>query len=634
MRISDDSVSQYSVFRALPGSMEKVSMSVDVLSQPAKTVELGLKDASLTPVRLYLQSNGALQYYDGAFHDTGLTYDTGGWNRVRVDLDLAEGAFWLSVNGGSAVRIAIAASVRPVSVNDMYIRSGGSLKDYDIYIDNWSVSRVLGIPQPFQTLLPAEGAEDVPLIATLQWEQSADTESYTVAVSKQPDMSSPVWELAAGSSLSVTVPELDAGTWFYWRVTASNALGNAETAIASFRTESAPIVLRPVVELERNGFEETGLGFVPGGFRLAPAGTMLVGVSNEHAFEGSLSLKVEDDSAAQYSVFRALPDAMEAVSVGMSVYSPSGKTVEIGLKDAGLTPVRLYLQPNGLVQYYDGAYHTLNGLPYDPAVWTDVRIDLDLAEAKFRVTLNGTAQAEVAIVPGVLPAYVDDMYVRSGGSASGYSFYVDNWTVSRFLGMPQPFQLIWPAAGMRDVALEPVIAWNESVDAAEYTLLLSEQQDFTGAVTYAAGTLTSFVLHKLQPETGYYAKVVASNQYGMQETSPIYFEIAPDRAFTVKSVELTSLLNGTVVTLADNEPVLRLKAELAAHLNGAGTIVMAVYNRAGGLAHTVYWDKAAETYDALSASVTLTPSDIGHIDVFVAASRSDWTPLSNVWRVE
>lgn len=95
---------------------------------------------------------------------------------------------------------------------------------------------ILGLPDPFGLLMPADGSIDVPLNTILSWEASPNADDYTLEVATDPDFNDIlVTNTQAGAVFNLN--GLDYGTTYYWRVAASNECGTLEgTTAYSFET--------------------------------------------------------------------------------------------------------------------------------------------------------------------------------------------------------------------------------------------------------------------------------------------------------------------------------------------------------------------------------------------------------------
>lgn len=125
--------------------------------------------------------------------------------------------------GGGALVTSFASDHRPVVVDLILpLQTGGSA------------------PGDFDLLSPADGAAAVALTALLDWADAAGADTYTVKISEQPDLSSPLAEEAGLTNSEWTVPQgLLAGCrTYYWGVEALNASGSAASTPASFSFET------------------------------------------------------------------------------------------------------------------------------------------------------------------------------------------------------------------------------------------------------------------------------------------------------------------------------------------------------------------------------------------------------------
>jgi endonuclease/exonuclease/phosphatase family metal-dependent hydrolase len=105
-------------------------------------------------------------------------------------------------------------------------------------------------PRAFTLTSPADGATGQTETPTLTWAASVGAVSYTVKVSTQSDLSSPVWTTTTGST-SVAVPggTLVECTQYYWGVTATNTHGTRNSTPTAFSFET----LRPA-DFDGSGF--------------------------------------------------------------------------------------------------------------------------------------------------------------------------------------------------------------------------------------------------------------------------------------------------------------------------------------------------------------------------------------------
>lgn len=80
---------------------------------------------------------------------------------------------------------------------------------------------------------------DTTTTTTFSWSGSSNAATYTIVISTNANLSSPMFTLTGLSGTSVVVEGLLPGATYYWRVTAVNSFGSNQTAVGSFATEQA-----------------------------------------------------------------------------------------------------------------------------------------------------------------------------------------------------------------------------------------------------------------------------------------------------------------------------------------------------------------------------------------------------------
>jgi hypothetical protein len=104
-----------------------------------------------------------------------------------------------------------------------------------------------GAPGAFALLSPADGATGIGTGPTLDWQDSANAESYLIEVDDDIAFATPAVSVVVSATLRASDLTLPLGTlefneYFYWRVTAMNTLGAAPAApsVSVFLTTMAP----------------------------------------------------------------------------------------------------------------------------------------------------------------------------------------------------------------------------------------------------------------------------------------------------------------------------------------------------------------------------------------------------------
>jgi gliding motility-associated-like protein len=129
---------------------------------------------------------------------------------------------------------AISFTPTPPTSSD-YAKNSNSVYDGVYLTTNTS------LPEPGITNLitPAQNAV-VGADNTFEWSAASNAAYYTLYISKNPDLSSPVIEENVGSSLTHYVSGLDVGETYYWGVFATNATGTTWCQIKTFTTAATP----------------------------------------------------------------------------------------------------------------------------------------------------------------------------------------------------------------------------------------------------------------------------------------------------------------------------------------------------------------------------------------------------------
>ncbi len=90
----------------------------------------------------------------------------------------------------------------------------------------WSFTTI-ALPSAPTLLSPGNGATNVPSTATLVWDESPTTLTYTIQVARDSLFANPVQDTGGVTATSVTVGGLESSTLYRWRVAASNAAGSS-----------------------------------------------------------------------------------------------------------------------------------------------------------------------------------------------------------------------------------------------------------------------------------------------------------------------------------------------------------------------------------------------------------------------
>ncbi len=184
----------------------------------------GASGVSLTPTVIWGASAGVANY--------DYCYDTTDDNAC---------AAW--IGAGSSTSVAL-SGLSPDTTYYWQVRAvngGGTSYANGAATAFWSFTTI-ALPGAFSLSSPANGATGQPLTPTLSWGASAGAANYDYCYDTTNDNACANWT-GAGSSTSVGLNGLTAGTLFYWQVRATNGGGTvyanaSATAFWSFRTMS------------------------------------------------------------------------------------------------------------------------------------------------------------------------------------------------------------------------------------------------------------------------------------------------------------------------------------------------------------------------------------------------------------
>ncbi len=154
-------------------------------------------------------------------------------------------------------------------------------------------------------LTPANGATGVARTPTLTWQAAPQAATYTVEVARNPSFTQIVYTTVVSTTSTTVGVQLDSGTTFYWRVTASNACGTGlSTAAFSFTTIAQRDYFTQQFPGGGNSFDLAyqSLRFIPDGsgnyYRMC--GTDATALPTDPA--GGTAVTLSDDGSAQVTL--------------------------------------------------------------------------------------------------------------------------------------------------------------------------------------------------------------------------------------------------------------------------------------------------------------------------------------------
>ena len=215
---------------------------------------------------------------------------------------------------GSAIRIYINGNLdgvksvsSPVAVNnnqmDLTLGAGnggyrgfqGAMDEVRIYKVALTAQQIAELFSPTSTPLaevpllqnPANQASDVSTSPVLTWKSSQGADSYSVHVSESTNFSSLIFDQQSITGTSVSVPNLNNATTYYWRVRAANTVGNSNwSSVWSFTVvpQPASVVAIPVLQSPANSATNVSTSATMSWLASAGAETYRVQLSSDSGF--------------------------------------------------------------------------------------------------------------------------------------------------------------------------------------------------------------------------------------------------------------------------------------------------------------------------------------------------------------
>ena len=362
---------------------------------------------------------------------------------------------------------------------------------------------------------PSHQEDDVPLSPQLVWQSTSGADSYRVEVSTDSDFSPLFFDQSGIGGTSLTLPEsLQSDTRYYWRVRASNEIGDGSYSDPHwFTTIESAAPGQVALTSPANG--ANGVSTTPTfSWQSAPgAQAYTLEVSGTSSFA---SLKHVETGLTTTSFTRDNPFAHGDIlhwrvratnSVGDGPYSEHRQfATELG----GPTQVTL-------VSPADGS----EGVDTSPTlVWEAVqsassyRVQVSTTQSFAGSLIHDTEVSGTQLQVGPLVSQKTHFWrVRSSNAGQ------INWSVVRDFttgsGAPAQVALQSPPNDAEDQPLSVTLAWSAPTGAETYDLQVALDQTFTTILVSETGlTATNYLLGGLEPSTDYYWRVQAANGVG------------------------------------------------------------------------------------------------------------------------
>jgi uncharacterized protein YjdB len=397
------------------------------------------------------------------------------------------------------------------------------------YSSVWTLRTVKPIVVPaVPTLLsPSNGAKDLSLSPSLQWNAVTGAKTYRIQISKESSFGTILIDNATLTGNTFQANNLEEGVAYYWRVNAANEAGNSIFSSAwSFQTKiSLKAPLTPT--LINPSDKSTGLATTLklSWSAVANAETYTIELSKNPDFSSLVvnnnSLKTNEFTVSGLQEDTSYYWRVKASNVaGSSPYSTvwTFKTIK-----PLLTPeVPTLLSP------LDGAK--------DVSTTTSLQWNAVTSAKTYRIQISkessfGTILIDNATLTGntfqvnSLEEGVTYYWRVNAANEAGISNFSSGWSFRTKISIIAPVAptLINPSDKSTGLATTLKLSWSTVTGAEGYTLELSKNADFSSLINSNSGlTANEFVLSGLEEGSQYYWRVKASNSAGSSPYSQVW----------------------------------------------------------------------------------------------------------------
>jgi hypothetical protein len=452
-----------------------------------------------------------------------------------------------------------------------------------------SYSQETAAPAVPELFSPTDGATGIATNPTLSWKESSGADSYTIQISTNSDMSSPVVNQSGITGTSYSASGLDNGTQYYWQVNATNAGGTSGwSSVWNFTTiVAAPAT--PTLSSPPNG--ATGVSTTPtlSWNTVSEATRYEVEVHSNSGFTNivyqntnvtgtsvTVSPALQNNTQYYWRV-RAVNDGGESswssrnfTTIAAAPSSPTLVSPNNGATGVSTTPTLSWNTVSEATRY-EVEVHSNSG--FTNIVYQNTNV-------------TGTSVTVSPALQNNTQYYWRVRAVNDGGESSWSS---RNFTT--IAAAPSSPTLVSPPNGATGVSTTPTLSWNTVSEATRYEVEVHSNSGFTNIVyqnTNVTGTSVT-VSPALQNNTQYYWRVRAVNDGGESSWSSRNFTTI---AAAPSSPTLVSPPNGatgvsTTPTLSWNTVSEATRYEVEVHSNSGFTNIVYQNTNVTGTSVTV-----------------------------------------------
>jgi len=417
----------------------------------------------------------------------------------------------------------IANNLDPKSPNDREYNLSPYYTDIEVYINSLVQDLLIqqnpGPPSQVELALPSINESISPVELSFAWKPVVNATDYRIQISKNSDFSSNVITISNIKTFSLVYPELDANSTYFWRVRASNSVGNGTySTVWSFKTSSKNISpSRTLLLSPENQKEDVSLSPVFHWAKVPNTDSYQIQIATTSDFSNVIvnqsnlaeneypSPKLNENSSYFWRV-----RARNGNGTGSYSAISSFKTPNFANRPKGVVPispvnqaqtspldVNLKWEEQATAEYYQvqiATDHNFSNVIYNNSLLTGTNLKMPYMDP------NSTYYWRIR-----------------GRNRSGYGNYssVNQFQTLAFPNAPQQVQLISPENDRNIFDSKITFQWAEDPVAQSYRLQLSTSPNFNTLVSNIGGISgTTRTVTNLSSNTLYYWRVIARNETG------------------------------------------------------------------------------------------------------------------------